>query len=52
MDFEEVEPEEEEAMKKNPSVKQFFFHSTGAKEDTGKRHKFFTERGLEPAEAF
>lgn len=55
--FEEVEPEEEDAASKNPSVKDFFVKAPTDKERRANRrlagvHPYFKERGLKPTAAF
>ncbi len=45
VNFEEVEPEDEESVKRNPSVKEFFVVSQ-PKKKSSRTHPYFTERGL------
>ena len=48
VEFEEVEPEEDPAVKANPSIKQFFVHSKSSKSSSRitKRSSFFSDRKL------
>ena len=55
--FEEVEPEEEDAIKKNPSVKEFFVKVPSKKEAGSgragrKTHPYFKERCLKTVSQF
>jgi len=53
MEFEEVEPAEDESVKNNPSVSQYFVTST--KQTKGKnfrKHPYFRERGLAQLTSF
>ena len=53
VEFEEVEPDEDPSVKKNPSVKQFFVQTTktGKFGKTSKRCAFFSDRKLTRATA-
>ncbi len=46
LEFEEVEPEEEDSVKKNPSVKDYFVLSEPKKSALKRLHPYFSERGL------
>ena len=55
VEFEEVEPEEEENVKKNPSVKDFFVQLPTKKGKSSKgirKHPYFNERGLHSTTSF
>ena len=50
MEFEEVEPEEDPALAKNPSIKNFFVQNTTSKENKNpksSRCKFVKDRNIE-----
>ncbi len=52
--FEEVEPEDEEHVKKNPSVKNYFIKAPSkfTAKAKNRRHPYFTERGLSTTDFF
>lgn len=57
VEFEEVDPEEDEGTKKNPSVKSFFVQMPTGKEKRATRrfggvHPYFKDRGLKPTGLF
>jgi len=56
IEFEEVEPAEDESIKNNPSVSQYFSAVTmakpGNKGKSSRKHPYFRERGLTQLESF
>ncbi len=52
VEFEEVEPEEEESVKKNPSVKDYFFSAKKETKKAARTHPYFLQKGLRPGSLF